>query len=44
MASLKKKVIETIQISDDKKLFVSEEPAGYIKSEDYDYKIEDISN
>lgn len=33
IASLKKKVANTIQISDDNKMFVSEEPEGYIKSQ-----------
>ena len=33
LAKLKQKASSTIQISDSNKLFISEEPAGYIKSE-----------
>ena len=33
LASLKQKATSTIQISDENRLFISENPAGYIKSE-----------
>jgi DNA repair protein RadC len=43
LAKLKQKAAKTIQISDDNRLFVSEEPAGYEKSQSIPVNFDDYS-